>query len=370
VSGYMAQHRADPTSANQTVVTFPLPQPPPSPGSSESSSPANSSDWDDGEQPAALCGLDSSASTMASSSISSASSTASVSSDDEVPIPALSTVAGPLLPQPVDPPRIQVLGVGDDCSLRFFAHHSGYAAFARQHKVDQRSRMSLSRRRHPRSKGGHLAARLATAFGAHSDCLTDEHVRIMAEAAGFDYAHFCEHSLFIDILQDDDLRYLEGFEKRYRPFFKGHKQFNFVSAPLVEDLLDSLLSVVESFKANRPFVLADLRFAHAETLVPFLLLLGIHSGDMLGTDAKAFKGLSAMSPFAGNLAIELYAPAPDAPADAFRVRFRLHERYVTSVPALGEDGTTKDGFIALGKVIMFFQNVLEQNKSNSFTGNA
>jgi hypothetical protein len=188
----------------------------------------------------------------------------------------------------------------------------------------------------------------------------------MAEAAGFDYAHFCEDSLFIDILQDDDIRYLEGFEKRYRPFFKGHKQFNFVSAPLVEDLMESLLSVVESFKSGRPFVLADLRFAHAETLVPFLLLLEIHSGDMLGTNTKAFKGLSAMSPFAGNLAIELYAPAHGAPADAFRVRFRLHERYVVSVPALGVHGKTKDGFLSLARLIEFFQGVLEQNRSESF----
>jgi Histidine phosphatase superfamily (branch 2) len=263
-------------------------------------------------------------------------------------------------------PYVQVLGQGDDASLRFFEHHQAYAAFARSHKVEQRSRMAAPKRHAPGSAHDCLAARLATVFGAPKACLAPEHIRVVAEAAAFDIAHATPDSIFADVLTSRDIRYLEGFEHRYRPFFKGHQRFGAVTAPLVQDLMDSLTAVVDSVKAGMPYVAADLRFAHAETLVPFLLLLGIESAtgprpkkSSKKTRATGATGLSALSPFAANLAVELYGPDGASPEGQFRVRFRLHERYITAVPALGPNCTSADGYIDLPVLLDFFHAVLD-----------
>lgn len=259
------------------------------------------------------------------------------------------------------PPRVQILDQGDDASLRFFDYHQGYAEFARNHKVQQRSRLAAKTPSGPCTAHGDLAQRVSAAFGVkESDCLAPEHIRIIAEAAAFDYAHGRTNSILTSVLTPRDIRFLEGFEKRYRPFFKGHERFGAVTAPLVEDLVGSLMAVVNNYNAGQRHVAADLRFAHAETIVPFLLLLGVTSNNMQSWTARnRFTDLSAMSPFAANFAIELFAPLPGGASNAFRVKFRLHERYVSFVPALGPDGCDENGFIKLDTLLAFFREVLD-----------
>lgn len=272
------------------------------------------------------------------------------------------------------PPRIDVLPEGDDAPLRFFDYHAGYAAFARAHKVEQRARLSRSPSiaAFSGSSGGadpkaRLGARLAAAFGVdvadpeRARCLDSESIRVLAEAAAFDCAHGRAESVFASVLTEDDIRYLEDFEWRYRPFFEGHERFGSVTAPLVKDLMDSLTAVVDGDASAKPHVAADLRFAHAETLVPLLLLLGINENGLPRSDPGYRRGLSAISPFAANITLELFAPAPDAP-DTHRVRVRLHEHYLNSVPALEpHGGATTNGYIPLDKMVDFFQKVLDEN---------
>lgn len=263
-------------------------------------------------------------------------------------------------------PHIQVLEAGKDSSLRFFEHHKGYAEFAREHKSRQRSLLLAQRLYSSRSRHARLASRIAAAFEVPKECLMSEHVRVLAESSAFDSAHGRTHSPLAGVLDDDDLRHLERFERRYRPFFEGHDRYGSVTAPLVKDLMDSLLSVRDNYTADTPFVAADMRFAHAETLMPLLLLLQIDSDGLPSRYGERKTGLSAMCPFAANLAIELFAPSSYAPHEGFRVKFRLHERYVSSVPALGKDGDRPDGFVLLDKLVEFFEGVLEENRRDPY----
>lgn len=227
--------------------------------------------------------------------------------------------------------------------------------------------------------GGSLGDRLAAAFGVDVDveenakCLDMEQIRVLAEAAAFDCAHGRADSLFAAVLTDKDIRYLEDFERRYRPFFVGHERFGSVTAPLVQDLMDSLTAVVEKLRAGEPYVACDLLFSHAEACVPLTLLLGIESNALPAGDPRYRTGLSAISPFAANITVELFAPENGLPRERkneegtggeevetgpFRVRFRLHERYI-DIPALGEHGK---GFIDLDKLLEFWRSVVEDHR--------
>lgn len=253
-----------------------------------------------------------------------------------------------------DDARVQVLPLGRDAVLRYFERNAEYANFAMRHKA--LTRTDLSRgvlRRH----GAALAARLAAALGATVP-MDSELVRAVAEAAAFDAAHGrADSSVFCRALTVRDSWILELFERRHRPFFKAHERFRTVSAPLVEDLVESLKASVGLPGAERP-VSADLRFAHAETLIPFLLLLGIHTNGMHPNDPEYRRGLGAMSPFAANLALELYETTPPCGGKTHFVRFRLHERYVECIPALGERGKT--GVVQLDHLLEFFESVLDE----------
>lgn len=268
-------------------------------------------------------------------------------------------------PHIVPRPRIDVMAPGDDAPLRFFDYHPEYAAFVRAHKIEQRTRISRSPSVAAFLNGGckdsklSLGARLAAAFGVdtsvdeNATCLHSEHVRVLAEAAAFDCAHNVEDSVFTHALTQADIRNLEGCEERYRPFFAGHEKFGTVTAPLVQDLMSSLEAVVEKARRGEPHIACDLSFSHAEALVPLCLLLGINNP----TEPGAKVGLSKISPFAANITIELFAPEDEG--DNFTVRFRLHERYLTSIPALGVDGV---GYIPIGRLLDFCRKVLTDNE--------
>jgi hypothetical protein len=69
---------------------------------------------------------------------------------------------------------------------------------------------------------------------------------------------------------------------------------------------------------------AHLRFAHAETLVPFLSLLGIYSDQSLWN-------ISRISPFAANVWIEVYLIQEKVSLEHVRIRF-LHNETPVKLP--------------------------------------
>lgn len=246
---------------------------------------------------------------------------------------------------------LEILPYGRDAVLRYFETNKVYSKFAVNHKAKTQKDFS---------KGtfgpysAEMANRMSGSFGASSSMDVDL-VRAVAEACAFDYSHGREHmSMFCRVLTPEDTRVLELFEKRHRPFFKGHESFRTVAAPLVADLAASLRA---SASGSASAHAADLRFAHAETLVPLLLLFGIRNNGLNSNNPEFLHGLNAMSPFAGNLAFELYECGGPKKKSHF-VRFRLHERYVESIPVLGKRGKT--GVVKLDHLLEFFDKVVEE----------
>lgn len=256
-----------------------------------------------------------------------------------------------------DDPLVEVLPIGRDTSLRYFEQHTEYVSFATKHKALMRREFS----RGPLSKfSADLAKRLTTALNA-SIPMDINYVRTFGEACLFDYAHGrASASVFCKLLTPKDTALLEIIERRHRPFFKAHERFRTVAAPLVADIVASLTACVGGSASGVSYA-ADLRFAHAETLVPLLLLLGIRSNGLALENPDYRPGLSAMSPFGANLAIELYEDVGPSGVSYF-VRFRLHERYVERIPALGDRGRT--GTVRLEHLLEFFEEVLEEGMND------
>lgn len=248
---------------------------------------------------------------------------------------------------------VEVLQHGRDASLRFFDHHAEYNVFTTDHKASMEDDIVRGTLCHLLAD---LASRLGALLGA-SKSLDVALVRVVGEACAFDIAHERYHSsTFCRIMTAKDAAILEVVERTYRPFFKAHERFRALAAPLVADLVESITACINPSSAA-PSYAADLRFAHAETLVPLLLLLGIESNGLSPEDPDYRAGLYGMSPFAANLAIELYE-SRDATGVSYFVSFRLHERYVECIPALGEQGRT--GVVRLEHLLDFFGEVLNE----------
>lgn len=253
-----------------------------------------------------------------------------------------------------DDPLVEVLPTGRDASLRFFDQHVEYANFALEYKAKMRCEFS----RGPLSKSStDLAARLADQLGATIP-MDVNLVRTFGEACSFDYSHGrANGSVFCRLLTREDTALLELVERRHRPFIKGHERFRTVSAPLIADIVASLTACLPGTPPSVTSYAADLRFAHAETLVPLLLVLGIRSNGLSKDDPDYRPGLNAMSPFGANLTVELYEHEEPSGLSYF-VRFRLHERYVERLPALGEHG--RNGVVRLEHLLEFFKPILDE----------
>jgi len=113
---------------------------------------------------------------------------------------------------------------------------------------------------------------------------------------------------------------------------------------------------------------ADLKFGHSQTLVPFLTLLRIE-GNGLDPRADHYEpGLVGMCPFAANLTVELFKGSSvhgNGTTRDYIVRFRLQEKYIAKIPALGEHG--RNGNIPLDQLLAFFQQVIDAEERNSKT---
>lgn len=254
-----------------------------------------------------------------------------------------------------DSTLVEVLPNGEDAILRYFERNTDYATFASEHKASTRRDLA---RGALRSRAFASANRISAALGV-STKMDGDLIRALAKACAFDHSHGRSHtSRLCEILSPEDTAVLEAFEKRHRPFFEGHKRFCTVAAPLVADLLYSL-EASEGRREGVPSNAADLRFAHAETLVPLLLLLGIRSNGLHPKSEQFRAGLSGMSPFAANVALELYEENYGNGIRHF-VRFRSHERYVEKIPALGKHDAT--GKVELNRLLSFFRAVLGEEK--------
>ncbi len=254
-------------------------------------------------------------------------------------------------PSPAPAPTTHVLPEGEDHVVRYTKRHSAYIDFSARHKQAVFATLMSGHT----TRASDIAGRMARKLGIPA--LRPELVRAIAEAAAFDNALGRQSSQFVRLLEPSDWPFLEAFDRAYRPVFEGCTRFRALAGPLVRDLATTLRAA----KTGRAPV-ADLKFAHAQTLVPLLLLLGVEGNGLCPRRGEHVPGLSAMSPFAANFCVELFACNKSYDSKGYRkflVRFRLHERYIAAVPALGEHG--RDGIVPLDKLLDFFQEVIDED---------
>lgn len=244
-------------------------------------------------------------------------------------------------------PDFRVLPVGDDRVVRYTERNTGYIDFSANHKQAVFDMLTSGKA----TRALQIARRMARTLGVPS--MRPELVRVVAEAAAFDCAHGRKSmSPFVDLLEPDDSPFLEAFDRSYRPIIHNFAQFRSIASPLVRDLYATL----KAAQAGRAPP-ADLKFAHSQTLVPFLILLGIDGNGLCKRRGEHVAGLVGMCPFAANFCVELFRSDDGC---NFWVRFRLQERYITSIPSLGDHG--RDGVVPLERLLDFFQGVLEDEK--------
>ncbi len=272
------------------------------------------------------------------------------------------------LPADCPVPVTRVLGESEDHVVRYTERNPHYYDYSVHHKNELHERLKTGKS--PRALL--IARRMACHLGVNS--LRPELVRVVAEAAAYDVAHGRgAASPFLRLLRRDDSPFLEAFDRSFRPYIHNFHQFRSIAAPLIRDLVNTLTAAADGRAPP-----ADLKFAHSQTLVPFLILLRI-DGNGLDTRSNEYvPGLVGMAPFAANFTVELFRkisnPVTNTPnrgrtgklgpyLKEFVVRFRLQERYVTCVPALGEHG--RDGTVTLDKLLEFFQGVIEEEENHA-----
>ncbi|KAK1864170.1 hypothetical protein I4F81_006720 [Pyropia yezoensis] len=319
---------------------------------------------------------------------------------------------------PLRPGPVVVLSSGRDASLRFFDANKDYQAFVRRHKAVGRAVTAAAPPTAPTAAAGDAAVPASTleALGAALGGVTPAalaaagfgmpELASLADAVAF-AADTGGGGVLTDLLNEPTVAALVAAEERVRHFHRGHDRFSAATGPLCGDLARSLEAAAAAAAAEwgaasksrrrkkkrgagggegggrRSAAVGDLRFAHAETLVPLLLLLGIdgdgadgheyndgdttdaNGDDADGSDAppalsrpraRRRSGMSAMCPFGASLAIELHAPAAGVAGGVPpRVRFRLQERYVRVVRACAPHGP--DGAVDLPDLLALLRRV-------------
>lgn len=325
------------------------------------------------------------------------------------------TTRRPLL----SPGPVVVLSSGRDAALRFYDANTEYLSFVRRHKAVGRAVTAAASPSAPTTVASDEAVPASTlkALGAALSGVAPAaltaagfglpELASIADAVAF--ATDTDGGVLADLLDEPTVAALVAAEERVRHFHRGHDRFAAATGPLCGDLARSLEAAAAVAAAQwggaakskrrkkkrcagggdsggrRPAAVGDLRFAHAETLVPLLLLLGIDgdstdgdededdvdelvdagSDDPDGGDVppppsrprpRRRSGMSAMCPFGASLAIELHAPPAGSAGDVPpRVRFRLQERYVRVVRACAPHGA--DGSVDLPVLLSLLRRV-------------
>jgi len=117
------------------------------------------------------------------------------------------------------------------------------------------------------------------------------------------------------VFSQDDVRVLEFYDDLSAYYVKsyGHDINYLIAAPLLADIINNMKSSAEPIPDDFP-VRANLRFGHAETILPLSALLGLFrkDGEVLAAnmtneeiDARTWR-FSATSPLASNIAFAQY----------------------------------------------------------------
>jgi len=150
--------------------------------------------------------------------------------------------------------------------------------------------------------------------------------RTIMHSCMYDIARDVDCSRFCRLLTPEEVLMVESAEEDFESFRSAHEKFPWVAAPLLEDILQSIKSAASG---SPSCVQADVRIAHAETLVPLVLLFDLKESEDQGWQCRSW--IASTSPMGANVAFELY----EMRNEQLIVRIRLNERYVQRIGSCG-----------------------------------
>ncbi|ETV90646.1 hypothetical protein H310_14604 [Aphanomyces invadans] len=170
----------------------------------------------------------------------------------------------------------------------------------------------------------------------HIPSLTLKDLSAIYDACAFDVAvhgifdHWCT-LMPLDVLQV--MEYWKELKQYYRKSH-GNSMSVAIASPLLRDVVEAMVNFTTS--PNEYGVQGHFRFAHAETLLPLLSLLGFQSNDpkLLATATPPYDRhfrSAELAPFGGNVAFVLYRCTHDSEP---LVQVVVNERQVAT-PGLG-----------------------------------
>jgi len=162
--------------------------------------------------------------------------------------------------------------------------------------------------------------------------LTFNDVMTFYEVCSFEASVFNDVSHFCSLFDMDDAQIFETFNDLSDYWIKGYgNAINYqISCPLLVDFWTSVTAVIKGGTIEK----ARLRFAHAETILPFVSLLGLFSDpfvlhwDNPNLSSRNWRS-SQISPFASNVALGLYNCN-----GSYKVKL-LHNEVEVPVPGCG-----------------------------------
>ncbi|KAL6079656.1 Multiple inositol polyphosphate phosphatase 1 [Balamuthia mandrillaris] len=211
-----------------------------------------------------------------------------------------------------DPFFIQTYNGTLDRELRFFDLCTNYVEDIANNPSAREESTKYSEKMLP-----HIADKISHLLGGENPTwmITSENVEAMWSACVFEVSvqnltdQFC--TLF-----DEELTAIMDYRddlKQYWLKSYGYPLNYEMACPLMQDMVDAFDKAIAYNGAAEFAPKADLRFAHAETVIPFLSLLGFYkeSEPPMADSSEAFKQTrqwrsSVLAPFASNVAIVLY----------------------------------------------------------------
>jgi multiple inositol-polyphosphate phosphatase/2,3-bisphosphoglycerate 3-phosphatase len=178
---------------------------------------------------------------------------------------------------------------------------------------------------------------------------------ILYKACQFDISYFNESKKFCALFDQEDFLFFEYWQDLSDYYMKGHGTplAYEISCPLLVDFFNTMDSIVKKTPALEK---AKLRFAHAETLMPFVSILGLFNDQEplhwnstdLQRETRQWRS-SVISPFTANVIFLLYNCT-----DGFRVKL-LHNEVAREFPGCGEM------YCPLGKLRILYEVALQCN---------
>eukprot|EP01128_Nolandella_sp_AFSM9_P011998 TRINITY_DN8879_c0_g1_i1.p1 TRINITY_DN8879_c0_g1~~TRINITY_DN8879_c0_g1_i1.p1 ORF type:complete len:507 (-),score=109.19 TRINITY_DN8879_c0_g1_i1:192-1712(-) len=209
-----------------------------------------------------------------------------------------------------------------DDTLRFFAICPAYKA----EKIDPVPEMLKYREK----AFPIIAKNLSSRMGINATLLSDpELLKTIFRACAFEVAQEKEVSQWCSVFTEEDIEAFEFIDDLESYYQKGYGlAINYgIACPLLKELTDNVYGFHKG-SADLPNQLVKLNFAHAETIMPLIALLGLHNdapGVMRWNSTQSVIRnrkwkTSQFSPFAGNIAFLLYRCGSD-----FQVRVLVNE---------------------------------------------